>query len=140
MYTAIQDTDIRFIQLCKSDLSRVRYKKVCAHCGSEVSTNDIVKGFEYEKDKYVIVTDDDFEKIKSPKDKTIHILHFAQLNQISPVYYDKTYHAIPSTGGEKAFELLWRSLMKEQKIVIGHTGSMQQPVFKGLRGEWLLLI
>lgn len=95
MYTATQDTDIHFNQLCKSDLSRVRYKKVCAHCGSEVSTNDIVKGFEYEKDKYVIVTDDDFEKIKSPKDKTIHILHFAQLNQISPVYYDKTYHTMP---------------------------------------------
>lgn len=48
MYTATQDTDIHFNQLCKSDLSRVRYKKVCAHCGSEVSTNDIVKGFEYE--------------------------------------------------------------------------------------------
>lgn len=71
--------------------------------------------------KYVIVTEDDFEKIKSPIDKTIQILHFAQLNQISPVYYDKTYHAIPSTGGEKAFELLRRSLMKEQKIAIGRT-------------------
>lgn len=95
MYTVTQNTDIRFNQLCKFDLSRVRYKKVCAHCGSEVSTNDIVKGFEYEKDKYVIVTDDDFEKIKSPKDKTIQILHFAQLNQISPVYHDKTYHTMP---------------------------------------------
>ena len=82
---------------------------------------NIVKGFEYEKDKYVIVTDDDFEKIKTEKDKTMQILHFANLDQISPVYYDKTYHATPELGGEKAFELLRRAMMNEQKIAIAKT-------------------
>lgn len=121
LYTATQDTDIRFNQLCKEDHSRVRYKKVCSNCGSEVTNEDIVKGFEYEKDQYVIVTPNDFEKIKSPKDKTIQILHFAQLNQISPVYFDKTYHAVPENGANKAFELLRQALMKSQKIAIGRT-------------------
>lgn len=121
LYTATQDNDIRFNQLCREDNSRVRYKKVCSSCGKEVSNNDIVKGFAYGDDQYVVVTDDEFERIKSPKDKSIQILHFAQLDQISPVYFDKSYQAIPEAGGEKAFELLRRSLMEEQKVAIGRT-------------------
>jgi Ku protein, prokaryotic len=121
MYTATQDNDIHFNQLHKEDSSRVRYKKTCAHCGKELSTDDIVRGFEYDDDKYVIITDEEIEKIKTEKEKSIQILHFAQLNQISPVYYDKTYQAAPETGGEKAFELLRSALMAEQKIAVGKT-------------------
>ena len=121
MYTTKQDNDIRFNQLHKEDHSRIRYKKTCAHCGKEVKSDDIVKGFEYDKDKYVVVTDEEIEKIKTEKEKSIQILHFAQLNQISPVFYEKTYQAAPQTGGEKAFELLRAALMDEQKIAIGKT-------------------
>lgn len=121
LYTATQDNDIRFNQLHEGDNARIRYKKICSHCGKEVTTNDIVKGFEYDDDKYVVVTDDDFEKIKTEKDKSIQILHFANLNQISPVYYDKTYHAVPEIGGEKAFELLRTAMMEEQKVAISKT-------------------
>ncbi len=121
MYTATQDNDIHFNQLHKEDNSRIRYKKTCAHCGKEIKTEDIVKGYEYDNDKYVVVTDSEIEKIKTEKEKSIQILHFAQLNQISPVYYDKTYQAAPEAGGEKAFELLRSALMAEQKIAIGKT-------------------
>lgn len=121
LYTATQDHDIHFNQLHKEDQSRVRYKKVCAHCGKELKSEDIIKGYEYDKDRYVVVTDDEIEKIKTEKEKSIQILHFAKLNQISPVYYDKTYQAVPDAGGEKAFELLRSALMKEQKIAIGKT-------------------
>ena len=121
MYTATQDNDIHFNQLHKEDNSRIRYKKTCAHCGKELTSEDIVRGFEYDDDKYVVVTDEEIEKIKTEKEKSIQILHFAQLNQISPVYYDKTYQAAPETGGEKAFELLRATLMAEQKIAIGKT-------------------
>lgn len=121
MSTTTQDNDIHFNQLHKEDNSRIRYKKTCAHCGKEISSGDIVKGFEYDKDKYVVVTDDEIEKIKTEKEKSIQILHFAQLDQISPVYYDKTYQASPEAGGEKAFELLRSALMAEQKIAIGKT-------------------
>lgn len=121
MLTATQDNDIHFNQLHKEDNSRIRYKKTCAHCGKEITTNDIVKGYEYDKDKYVVITDEEIEKIKTEKEKSIQILHFAQLNQISPVYYDKTYQAAPEPGGEKAFELLRAALMSEQKIAIGKT-------------------
>jgi DNA end-binding protein Ku len=121
LYIATQDNDIHFNQLHKEDSSRIRYKKTCAHCGKEIGPGDIVKGYQYDADKYVVVTDEELEKIKTEKEKSIQILHFANLNQISPVYYDKTYQAIPETGGEKAFELLRVALMEEQKIAIGKT-------------------
>lgn len=121
LYTATQDNDIHFNQLCKEDGSRVKYKKVCAGCGKEIGTGDIVKGFEYEKGKYVTLSDDDFEKAKTEKDKTIHILHFTDLHNIRPIYYDKTYHAVPEQGGDKAFELLRRAMLDENKIAVAKT-------------------
>ena len=121
LYTATQDHDIHFNQLCKEDGSRVKYKKVCANCGKEVGADDIVKGFEYEKGKYVLLTDDDFEKAKSEKDRTIHILHFTDLQDIRPIYYDKTYHAVPEQNSDKAFELLRRAMLKENKVAIAKT-------------------
>ena len=121
MYTATQSNDISFNQLHKDDHQRIQYKKVCAHCGEEVKSEDIVKGYQYDKDHYVIVTDEEIERIKTEKEKSIQILHFAQLNQISPIYYDKCYHVVPEAGGDKAFELLREALMEEQKIAIGKT-------------------
>lgn len=121
LYTATQDNDIHFNQLCKADGSRVKYKKVCASCGKEVGSKDIVKGFEYEPNKYVTLTDEDFEKAKSEKDKSIQILHFTDLQNVHPIYFDKTYHAIPEQGGDKAYELLRRAMLEERKIAVAKT-------------------
>lgn len=121
MYTAVQDNDIHFNQLHKEDQSRIRYKKICAHCGKEMAAEDIVRGYEFDKDHFVVISDDEIEKSKTEKEKSIQILHFANLNQISPVYYEKTYQAVPEPGGEKAFELLRAALMSEQKIAVGKT-------------------
>ena len=79
LYTATQDSDITFNQLHKADKSRIRYKKVCAHCGKEVKPEDIVRGFQYAKDQYVVITDEEIEKIKTEKDRTIAILSFQML-------------------------------------------------------------
>ena len=121
LYTATQDNDIHFNQLCKEDGSRVKYKRVCASCGKEIGSGDIVKGFEYEPDKYVTLTNEDFEKAKSEKDKSIHILHFTDLPSVRPIYFDKTYHAVPEQGGDKAYELFRRAMLEENKIAIAKT-------------------
>lgn len=121
LYTATQDNDIHFNQLHKGTKERIRYKKTCPHCGEEVKSEDIVKGYEYDKDHYVIMTDDDFEKIKTEKDKSIQILHFTDVSNIEPIYFDKTYHAVPDAGGEKAFELLRKAMLEEKKIAIAKT-------------------
>lgn len=121
LHTATTDNDVHFNQLHKDDHTRIRYKKVCGHCGVEVKSEDIVKGYEYDKNNYVVITDDDIEKIKTEKDKTMHIIHFANLKEISPVYFETTYHAVPELGGDKAFELLRQAMMARQKIGIAKT-------------------
>lgn len=144
LYTATQDNDIHFNQICKTDGSRVKYKKVCSGCGKEIGSNDIVKGFEYEPNKYVTLTEDEFEKAKTEKDRTIQILHFTDLKNVPPIYFDKTYHAIPEQGGDKAFELLRRAMLEQNKIAIAKTvlGTKEKllaliPTGKGLLVETL---
>ena len=121
LYTATQDSDISFNQLHKADKSRIRYKKVCAHCGKEVEAKDIVRGYQYAKDQYVIITDEEIESIKTEKDRTITILSFTALDEISPVYYDKAYHVAPQKGGGKALELLRRAMIDTQRAALGRS-------------------
>ena len=120
LYKATQDNDIKFNQLCKND-SRIQYKKVCSSTGKEVDPKDIVKGFKYsDSDDYVILTEDDFENAKSEKDRGIHILHFADLEQIPPIFFDQSYHIAPEKGGEKAFSLLRQAMLDDDFIICGY--------------------
>ena len=123
LYTATQDNDIRFNQLVQvgGEMKRVQYKKTCAGCKHEVSQKDIVKGFQYEKDKYVVVTDDDFEKIKTEQDRSIQIRLFTEPGEIPSVYYDKAYQVFVEKGGEKPLELLRRAMADLKKVAIGRT-------------------
>lgn len=121
MYKATIDNDIHFNQLDKDSKARIKYKKYCSHCGKEVTSTDIVKGYEYEKDKYVVMSDEELEKIKTKKDKTIHILHFAKMSEVNMIYYEKDYYAVPYTGAEKAYELLRQALLSQKKVAIAKT-------------------
>lgn len=121
MYRATVDNDIHFNQLDRESKARIRYKKYCSHCGKEVSTKDIIKGYEYEKDKYVVMTDEELERIKTKKDKTIHILQFAKMAEVDMIYYDQDYYAVPDTGAEKAYELLRQTLLSRKKVAIAKT-------------------
>lgn len=121
LYKTTIDNDIHFNQLEKESKARIKYKKYCSHCGKEVAPEDIIKGYEYEKDKYVVMTDDELERIKTRKDKTIHILQFAKMSEVNMIYYEKDYYAIPDAGAEKAYELLRQSLLMEKKVAIAKT-------------------
>ncbi|MCD8352061.1 MAG: Ku protein [Planctomycetaceae bacterium] len=121
IYTATQDNDIRFNQLSKHSNGRIRYKKFDEATGKEIANEDIVKGYQYDKDKYVVMSDEDFEKVKTEKDKSIQILQFSEVREISPVYYARAYYVAPQKGGEKAFELLRRTMLNRSKVAIGHT-------------------
>lgn len=121
LWKTTQNNDISFNQLCKDSKERVRYKKFCANCKKEVKSADIVKGYQYEKDKYVIMSDDELEAIKSEKDRTIHILQFTQLSDINDIYYEKNYYAVPEKAAEKAYELLRRAMMEQNVVGIAKT-------------------
>lgn len=121
MYKATVDNDIHFNQLDKESRARIRYKKYCSHCGKEVGSKDIVKGYEYEKDRYVVMTDEELEKIKTKKDKTIHIIQFAKMSEVDMIYYEKDYYAVPDAGAEKAYELLRQSMFSLKKVAVAKT-------------------
>lgn len=121
LYKTTVDNDIHFNQLCRESKQRIQYKKYCRHCDKEVTSDDIIKGYEYEKGKYVVMTNEELEKIKTKKDKTIHILQFAKMSEVNMIYYEKDYYAVAEAGAEKAYELLRQSLLSQKKVAIAKT-------------------
>lgn len=121
LYRTTRDNDISFHQLCKDTHERVRYKKYCPHCKKELTSKDIVKGYQYEKDQYVIMSDDELERIKTEKDKTIHILQFTKPEEIPDIYYEKNYYAVADRYAMKAYELLRKSMYALGVVAIAKT-------------------
>lgn len=121
LYKTTVDNDIHFNQLDKESGARIKYKKYCSHCGKEVTTADIIKGYEYEKGKYVTMSEDELERIKTKKDRTIHIIQCTKMNEIDMIYYEQDYYALPETGAEKAFELLRQALLSQKKVALAKT-------------------
>lgn len=119
LVTAAKDNDIGFNMIDRRSGSRIKYVKT-NDSGEKVENSDIVKGYEYADDKYVIFTDEDFEKIKSPKDKDIVIQCFVSVDEIEPVYYNKPYYVVP-TGAEKAFNVLVKAMQETGKAAIAKT-------------------
>ncbi len=121
LYTTTRDNDVKFNQLCKDTKERIKYKKYCPSCNKEVKQDEIIKGYEYENDKYIIMSEEELEKIKTKKDKTIHIIQFVNLTEIDQIFYERNYYAIPDAGAEKAFELLRTAMLTEQKVALAKT-------------------
>lgn len=141
LHSTIKNNDIGFNMIDKKTMSRVKYKKTCTDCEDrEVKQSDIVKGYEYEEGKYVIFEDEDFEKIKSKKDKNITIDSFVDLKEIDPLYFDKPYYVVP-TGAEKAFNVLLNAMEETNKAAIAKTvlGTKETLVMiRAKNGEMLL--
>ncbi len=141
LVNSIKQNDIGFNMIDKKTMSRIKYKKTCLDCDNkEVKNEDIVKGYQYEKGKYVIFEEDDFEKLKSPKDKTIDIEQFVDLAEVDPVYFDKTYYVQPS-GADKAFCVFIDALKKSKKAGIAKTvlGTKQALILIRAKEDKLIL-
>lgn len=118
MYVATENKDIKFNYLHKECMSPIKYQKYCPHCDKEVTSNDIVRGYEYQKGTYVVINPEDFERIPQENTKTVDILDFVSLDQVDPIYFDKTYYLEPAPGGEKAYTLIVEAMRKTTKIAI----------------------
>lgn len=118
MHAATEDRDIHFRQLHKECSMPITYEKKCPHCNAAVGPDDIVKGFEYEKDKFVIVKDEELEAIKPESARVIKILDFVDLSEIDPVYYVKPYYLSPDMAGAGAYSLLLEAIRQTGKIGI----------------------
>lgn len=118
MHAATEDKDIHFRQLHKECKMPIGYEKRCPHCDKEVTAADIVKGFEYEKDKFVIVNEQELEAIKPESARTIKILDFVDLSEIDPIYFEKPYYLSPDQAGAGVYTLLMEAIKQTNKIGI----------------------
>ncbi len=117
LVTATQESDISFNLLHKCG-GRIRYKKTCPDCGIEdVKQSDIVKGYEYDDDKYITITQAEFDSIKMEKDKNINILHFSDIGNVDPLYYEKSYYVV-SKNSEKPYSLLRQAMLDTGMIAV----------------------
>ncbi len=139
----IKNNDIGFNMLDKKTMSRVQYRKTCVDCKDRVVKNeDIVKGYEIEKDKYVVFTTEELNKLKSKKDKNIIIEKFVNLDEINPIFFDKTFYVAPEKKeSEKAFELLKQVLKAEKKVGVAKTmlGASECVILLWVKDDNLLL-
>ncbi len=122
MYTATITREVKFNLLHAKDGGRIRYRRVCEKCGAEVSSDEIVRGYEVAKNEYVILTDEDFEKIPLKTVKSIEIKQFFDPSELGIIYYSNFYYLAPDKGGEKAYYLLKEAMKATNSMAIGKIG------------------
>jgi DNA end-binding protein Ku len=118
LYPATQREELRFRLLRASDLSPVNYKRVAEADGREVPWDHIVKGYEYEKGKYVVLKDEDFKRVDLEATQTVDIIDFVELSEVDPMFFQKPYYLVPEKGGAPAYRLLHDVLKDTQKAGI----------------------
>jgi DNA end-binding protein Ku len=133
VYPATEEKTLRFNQLHDDDGGRIRMKRVCSVDGEEVSYEHIVKGYEYEKDRYVILTDEDFEAVPVESSRAIDIQQFVELEEIDPMMYKKSYYLVPEETGAKAYALLREALNRSGKVGVAKVSFRDKEHLAALR-------
>ena len=116
LYPATAQKELSFHLLRRSDLSPIKYKRVAEADGKEVPWDQIVKGYEYEKGKFVVLSEEDFKRADIQATQTIEVLEFVHLHEIDPVFFDRPYYLEPQKQGAKAYALL-RDALKRMEMV-----------------------
>ena len=118
LYSAVSKKTVRFNQLNAETGNRIQQKRVDPETGEEVGYDQIVKGYELTKDRYVVLTPDELDALDPAKTRTVDIEDFVDLEEIDPVYYDHPYYLVPDKGASKAYALLLGAMKEANKVAI----------------------
>ena len=118
LYSATEAKDVSFHQVRRSDGSRIKYKRVSAVDGEEVPYGEIAKGYELSSGETVVLTDDDFKDLPLTTSRAIDVLQFVPLEQVDPIYFEKSYYLEPDKAGIKPYALLRDALDESGKVAI----------------------
>jgi DNA end-binding protein Ku len=140
VYPATREEKISFKQLRATDLSPIKYKKVAEVDQQEVPADQIVKGYEFEKGKWVTLKDEDFEKVKIESTHSIEITDFVEQAQINPKFFYKPYFLEPQKGGEKSYALLHRALSDTGKVGVAKVAISNREYLAAVKPDGLFLI
>jgi len=140
VYPATREEKLSFRQLRVSDLSPIKYKKVAEVDMKEVPADQIVKGFEYERGRYIVLKDEDFEKVRIESTHSIDITDFVELEQVDPKFFYRPYFLEAQKGGEKAYALLRKALSGTGKIGIAKVVISNRESLAAVKPDGLFLI
>ena len=118
MGSATQKENISFRQLHKACNTPINQKRFCSKCNKEVAYEDIVKGFEYEPGKFVLITSEELDTLPIKSAKYMDIVDFIHIEEVDPVYFDKTYYLWPEKGGEKAYLILRDAMRQTGRVAV----------------------
>lgn len=118
MYSAVEDKSVHFNQLHSICHTPIKYQKVCPHCQVKVDPGEIVRGYELHKGQYVVITDEEWERFQGTLSRTVDILRFVELQEIDPVFFNRSYFLEPAETGEKAYRLLTKAMEETGKVGI----------------------
>jgi len=135
LYPATRREELKFCLLRKTDLSPVNYKRVAEKDGKEVPWDEIVKGYEYEKGKYVVLQDEDFQRVDIEATQTVDIQDFVELDEIDPIFFYKPYYLEPQKGGDKAYALLRDALKDSKKVGVAKVVIKTREYLAGVKPE-----
>src|SRR5881409_1067083 len=135
LYPATRREELKFRLLRKTDLSPVNYKRVAEKDGKEVPWDQIVKGYEYEKGKYVVLKDEDFQRVDVEATQTVDIQDFVELGEIDPIFFYKPYYLEPQKGGDKAYALLRDALKDSKKVGVAKVVIKTREYLAGVKPE-----
>jgi DNA end-binding protein Ku len=141
LYSAVSRKTVRFNQLNAETGNRIQQKRVDPETGEEVSYDQIVKGFELTKDRYVVITPDEMDALDPERTRTVDIEDFVDLADIDPIYYDHPYYLVPDKGAAKAYGLLLNAMEASGKVAIARVvlRSKEQLVAIRPAGELLMM-
>jgi len=132
LYSATESSSLDLDMLDKNNNANIRYARINQETGEEVAWKDIVKGYKYEGE-YVVLSEEDFEKVSPKKNKIIEIEEFVESVMIDPVFYETPYYSEPAKGGERAYALLREALKETGKVALGRFVMRSKELFCLLR-------
>src|SRR5688572_3395401 len=136
LYTATESKDISFRQIHDADCeARIRQQRWCPVHETVVEYNEIVRGYEYTKDRYVILDDEDFDKLPLPSKHTINLDAFVEAEEIDPIYFERSYYLEPDEAGAKPFALLMRALQEKGLVAIAKIAIRNREQLCALRAQ-----
>ena len=140
LYPATRKEELKFRLLRAKDLSPVNYKRVAEADGKEVPWGEIVKGYEYEKGKFIVLKDKDFQRVDLEATQTVDIQDFVDVEEIDPIFFYKPYYLEPQKGGDKAYVLLRNALAQSNKVGIAKVVIKTRQYLAGVKAEGDVLI
>ncbi|MEU4766186.1 Ku protein [Actinosynnema sp. NPDC023794] len=140
LYTATEEHDVRFHQVHREDGGRIRYKRVCQVCGEEVAYADIAKGYELDDGRVVVMEAEDFDRLPVNTDRAIEVLEFVPVEEVDPIYFQKSYYLEPDKAATRPYVLLRTALERSGQLAVVKIAIRQRETLALLRARDDLLV